>query len=53
MSETQIDLLIAYIDAKIAEHAAETSSDGGMRETIRTYEAEKQLRAALAEKEEK
>jgi len=51
MTNEQIDLLIEYIKAKIQEHAAESSSDGGLVERIYTNAVEKQLRAALKEDE--
>jgi len=49
MTDEQIDLLIAYIDAKIDEHACKNSSDGGLIEHIEARKLEEKLRAALGE----
>lgn len=51
MTEEQIDLLIKYINAKIAEHAAEQSYDGGLSEMVLANKIEKELRSALQQKD--
>ena len=38
MTFDQLNLLVDYIDAKIAEHAARNSSDGGLCEIQHSYE---------------
>lgn len=52
MTEEQIDLLIKYINAKIAEHAAENHSDGALVESIIASAIEDNLRSAFQQKEQ-
>ena len=51
MNEEQIELLIEYIKAKIAEHEAENHSDGGLVESNIANKIEYDLRTALKEGE--
>lgn len=51
MTEEQLDLLIKYINAKIAEHAAENHSDGALVESIIANNLEYDLRFTLRLKE--
>ena len=52
MNPTLIELLLEYIDARVDEHKAEASSDGGLVERIRCIELRDQIRD-LAQEEAK
>jgi hypothetical protein len=47
MTVDQINLLIAYIDARIREHMAQGTHDGGLAECVDRIHAEEALRAGL------
>lgn len=49
MSGEQFEKLIEYIDARIDEHNAQDSSDGGLLEEARTSRVRAELRALLVE----
>jgi hypothetical protein len=49
MTARQIELVIDLIEARISEHRAEDSSDGGLHEGLVIMDIEKELRATAKE----
>ena len=43
MTKEQFELLMAYIDSRIQEYAARDSWDGGLTESMRTFQIKQEL----------
>lgn len=51
MNKQQLDLLIKYINGKFEEYCARDSSDGGLIESQRLFELERELYESLEDGE--